>query len=128
MRPFKYKNKPCTYMGIKFQSQRERDFYIHFKDLEEKGMIQDLRLQVNYEIIPGIYEDRVKHYVRKPNVVKKVCVQKPVHYRADFVFRDMITGREVIADVKSEITRKDPVYLLKKKIMAALHGLEITEY
>jgi len=37
-----------------------------------------------------------------------------------------MAGR-VVEDVKSEFTRKDPVYRLKYKLMKACHGIDIRE-
>ncbi len=63
----------------------------------------------------------LRRQVRIPVVVNgvKVCA-----YVADFVY--LADGREVVEDVKSECTRKLPVYRLKKKLLAAL-GVEIQE-
>lgn len=48
----KYKNKKVVYNGIKFDSQKERNYYIKLKLLEDKGKIKDLKLQVKYELQP----------------------------------------------------------------------------
>ena len=60
--------------------------------------------------------------VRFPIIVNgvKVCT-----YVADYVYDEM-AGR-VVEDVKSEFTRKDPVYRLKYKLMKACHGIDIRE-
>lgn len=126
-RRFKYGNKPCEYAGIKFASHKERDYYIYFKSLEDSGEIKDLRLQVDFELVPGIYEERVKHYVRKPDVTYQHCIQDPIYYRADFVYVSTTTGKEVVVDAKSEATKKNRVYQMKKKMMKALLGLDIVE-
>lgn len=46
-------------------------------------------------------------------------------YYADFTYIE--NGKLIVADVKSKFTRKLPVYVLKKKLMRAFHGIEITE-
>ena len=46
-------------------------------------------------------------------------------YIADFCF--MENGKYVVVDVKSRFTAKLPLYILKKKMMRAFHGIEITE-
>lgn len=46
-------------------------------------------------------------------------------YEADF--RYMENGQMVVEDVKSEGTRKLSTYVLKKKLMAAVHGITIVE-
>ena len=64
----------------------------------------------------------LERQVRFPIVVNgvKVCT-----YIADHVYDEM-AGR-VVEDVKSEFTRKDPVYRLKNKLMKACHGIDIRE-
>jgi len=47
-------------------------------------------------------------------------------YEADFILVHWTGEREVI-DVKSNITRQLPVYILKKKLMKALHNIDIVE-
>lgn len=122
----KFGNHKVTIDGIRFDSRKEAKFYLFLKEAEKKGEISDLRLQVPYELIPAIYEDQVIHLKTKDKTVTK-CVQKAVHYVADFVYRETETGNEAVVDVKSGITRKHPVYLLKKKMMRAFKGIDIIE-
>lgn len=72
------------------------------KLLRFTGDISDLRLQVPYEII--------------------VNGQKICKYIADFVYTK--NGNVVVEDVKGFPTA---VYKLKKKLMKAVHGIEIQE-
>lgn len=73
--------------------------------MESAGAIQALRRQVRIPILAnGI----------------RVCV-----YVADFVY--VQAGRRVVEDVKSAYTRRLPVYRLKKKLLAALHAIEVQE-
>lgn len=98
----KYRNKKTVVDGIKFDSQREATRYSVLKIMQAAGVISDLRLQVPYTItINGL----------------KIC-----KYVADFVYID--NGREVVEDVKG---MKTPTYNLKKKLMKAVHGIEIQE-
>lgn len=46
-------------------------------------------------------------------------------YWADFTYLE--NGVRVVEDVKSKITRMQPVYRLKKKLVAAAFGVEIRE-
>jgi hypothetical protein len=108
----KYGNKIVTIGGRKFASKKEGYYSLWYKQQEKEGRISDLRMQVPFEIVPA---------VKRPDGSK----QGAVHYIADFVFiRD---GKEVVVDVKSEATRKDKVYVLKKKMMLAFLGIEIEE-
>ena len=99
----KYLNKKCEYQNIKFDSLKERNFFIYLKQLEEKGTIKDLKLQVKFPVV-----------VNK----KLVC-----SYIADFTYYDEF-GYHVV-DVKSPITSKNPVFRLKKKFVEALYNFEI---
>lgn len=123
----KYGNKQIEINGLKFDSKKEGYHYLYLLDRLNKGEIIGLRRQVKFELVPPVYEKRIKHFVRKPDEVEMVCVQQAIHYIADFVYVDMKTGKEVVVDVKSEATRKDKVYVLKKKMMRAFEGIIIQE-
>ena len=99
----KYLNKKCEYQNIKFDSLKERNFYIYLKQLEEKGTIRDLKLQVKFPVVIGS---------------KRIC-----SYVSDFTYYDEF-GYHVV-DVKSPITAKNPVFRLKKKLVEALYNFDI---
>lgn len=102
---FKYRNKPVVIDGVRFDSRKELKRWNELRLLEAAGVIADLRRQVDYQInVNGV----------------KVC-----SYVADFAYVE--AGRDVIEDVKSPITRRNPVYRLKRKLLAAACGLEIRE-
>ena len=119
----KYRNRKAEVDGITFDSRKEARFYLFLKDAERRGEITGLRLQVPYEIIPAIHEEEVVHLKTKDKVVTR-CVQKAVHYVADFVYTEKATGKEFVVDVKGVRTEG---YKLKKKMMRAFNGIEITE-
>ena len=121
----KYKNRTCWYEGLKFDSEYERDYWIHLLREEEAGRIENLRRQVPYELIPAVWGEKVVHLKTKDKVVP-VCLQKATHYYADFVYTDA-DGNEVVVDTKSEYTRKLADYNLKKKMMLAFKGIAIKE-
>jgi hypothetical protein len=73
--------------------------------LERAGEISGLKIQRPYDI--------------------RVNGQKITRYIADFSYWE--EGKEIVEDVKSEATRKLPVYRLKRKLMAAIHGIEVRE-
>lgn len=121
----KYGNRKVSVDGRVFDSRKEARYYLFLKDAERKGEISDLRMQVPYEIVPAIYEDEVVHLKTKDKIVKR-CVQKAVHYVADFVYHDNATGREEVVDVKggkATITRE---FILKKKMMKHRYDIDIT--
>lgn len=117
----KYGAKKVIFDGITFDSKKEGLYYLKLKDMERCGEISGLRLQVPFELLPAIYRDEIIHLKTKDKVRKK-CVQRAVHYIADFVYTK--DGKEYIIDTKGV---RLPDYLLKKKMMLALLGLEIIE-
>jgi len=126
MRYNKYLNKKTEVDGIVFDSKKEADYYLFLKQLEKNGEISNLRLQVPFEVIPAVYGEKTVHLKTKDKTVK-YCIQKAAHYVADFVYIETTTGKKVVIDVKSAITRKNPEYRLKKKMMLAFNGIEIEE-
>lgn len=104
----KYKNKKVVYDEIKFDSQKERNYYIKLKLLEDKGKIKNLKLQVKFELQP-------KFKSGNKNI-------QAISYIADFTYLDEENKLHII-DTKG--VRTD-VYKIKKKMMQ-YKGLEIEE-
>lgn len=109
----KYHSVATTSYGIKFASKKEARRYEELLYLFRAGEISDLRLQHNITLIEG-YTDVNGNRV------------KPMVYVADFTYYDSI-GRWVVEDTKSDITRKNRVYLNKKKLLKDRRGIDITE-
>ena len=108
----KYFNVICKYNGITFHSKKEKNYYLKLKMLEKAGKIRDLRLQVPFVLIETFkIDDRT---------------YRKTKYLADFTYLDDKDKLHVI-DVKSEATRKDKTYQLKKKLLAWKYGIEIEE-
>lgn len=53
----KYHNKKTVADGIKFDSKLEAERYAQLKILERAGVIRDLELQPEYELIPSFKKD-----------------------------------------------------------------------
>lgn len=119
----KYGARKVEIDGMTFDSRKEARYYLFLREAERKGEISDLRMQVPYELIPAIHENVTVHLKTKDKVVER-CVQKAVHYIADFVYYDNNTGKEEVVDVKGIRTEG---YKLKKKMMLAFKGIAITE-
>lgn len=100
----KFNAKRTEVDGHKFASKAEARRYSELKLLEKAGQIKDLALQPRYSLV--VYGEKVCDYV------------------ADFEYR--VPGRTfaVVEDVKGMRT---PIYRLKKKLMRAIHGIEIQE-
>lgn len=108
----KYHNKKVIIDGIEFDSKKEGNYYLKLKMLEKAGKITDLRLQVPFVVLETFkVNDRT---------------YRKTKYLADFTYLDDKDKLHVI-DVKSEATRKDKTYQLKKKLLAWKYGIEIEE-
>ena len=110
----KYGNRKVQIDGYSFDSVQEGNRYLELKYMLLAGEIEDLEMQKPYELQPAF----------RNAVTGKL--ERPIYYRADFVYKDVKTGETVIEDVKSEATRKDRTYQLKRKMMA-YKGLYIEE-
>ena len=98
----KYGNKKCERDGLTFHSHKEANRYQELALLEKANQIRDLKRQKAYDIvINGML----------------VC-----RYIADFVYFQ--SGKEVVEDSKGYRTA---VFQLKKKLMKAVHNIEILE-
>lgn len=112
-RSSKYKNKKTEIFGIKFDSKKEAERYIHLKAKEKNGEITGLKRQVRYELIPS---QRING-----KVVERKC-----DYVADFVYFDELKKETVVEDVKSKATRTS-TYIIKRKLMLQRYGIRIKE-
>ena len=122
----KYRNIKTEIAGHKYDSRKEAKYAILYRQWEKEGKIINLRTQVRYEIIPAVWKEEVIHLKTKDKIVRK-SVQQAAYYVADFVYTDPETGMDVVVDVKSEITRSNAVYRLKKKMMLAFNNIQIQE-
>lgn len=105
-RKLKYHNRKAEVDGLIFDSKKEARRYGELKLLQQRGEIRELRRQVSYDL-----------------EVNRVLVCR---YVADFVYQEKVGGdwREVTEDAKGVRTE---AYKLKKKLMLAVHGVEIRE-
>ena len=128
-------NKHITVNGIEFASRAEARRYGQLLFLEKKGEISELEMQKVYELIPAYYENvpTGEIYTRgakkgEPKV-KRVCVELPVNYIADFVYKDK-DGNTVVEDVKGY---RDPSsapyakFVIKRKLMLWRYGIKVKE-
>lgn len=111
----KYKNKPGYVGDLRFDSQKEMQRYNELSLLLKAGLIRDLRMQVEYVLLPPV----LLHGREKE--------KKAAKYVADFVYFDLRRNQTVIEDVKSKQTASLPLFLLKKHAMKALLGLDVEE-
>lgn len=112
-RSSKYKNKKTEIFGIKFDSKKEAERYIHLKAKEKNGEITGLKRQVRYELIPS-------------QKINGKVVERKCDYVADFVYFDELKKETVVEDVKSKATRTS-TYIIKRKLMLQRYGIRIKE-
>lgn len=116
----KYGANKATVDGIIFDSRREARRYSQLKLLERAGEISDLQLQVKFELIPTQFEEvEVNGKIRRGK-----CIERSICYYADFVYTDNSTGETVVEDAKGMRT---PEYVMKRKLMLYIHGIQIKE-
>lgn len=101
----KYGAIKTTVDGIKFDSKAESYHYLTLKCLQNAGKIKDLTLQPRFDF--------------------KLNNKLMFYYKADFSYFDFERNKTVIEDVKSDFTEKMKMFRLKKKIIEAVHGIEI---
>ena len=103
--PSKFRAKPTTIDGIRFDSKLEASYYRILKIRESQGEIEGLVLQPVFEL-HGITGHKICDYV------------------ADFLYWDNMTNRREIVDCKGVLT---PLYRMKRRMMKDEHGIEIKE-
>ena len=120
----KYNAHKTEIDGIEFPSKHEANRYCELKLLERAGEISNLRLQVDFELIPNQYAIE-KRYGKNGKELKdkEVLLERKVVYRADFVYTDK-DGSQVVEDTKGFKTKE---YLIKRKLMLYVHGIQIKE-
>lgn len=95
-----------TENGVKsFHSKLEADRFHELRIMEKAGEIRDLDTQTVFRL-----------------AVNGVHITK---YLADFTYYTK-NGRYVVEDTKSPASRT-PAYMMKKRLMKAVHGIEIQE-
>ena len=103
----KYHAKKVVFNGIRFDSKHERDRYVELILMEKAKAIQDLKIQQRFPLIA------------------KSKYGREIVYVADFTYYE--NGDLVVEDAKSSITRKNPVYRLKRRMFMEKYHKEIRE-
>lgn len=111
----KFRNIKTEYDGQKFDSRKEANRYAELRLMERAGAIYELRRQVVFEIIPTQKDETTGE-----------LVERPAKYIADFVYRDALTHKLIVEDVKSKAT-KTPEFVLKRKLMYYRFGIRVVE-
>lgn len=122
--------------GRLFQSRKEANREPALIAMQNTGHICELRYQVPYvlevysnhaveELLEWVDLGLAKEFARASKLTDAVrrSKHKICTYKADFVYKDQ-HGNEVVEDVKGY---RERIYLIKKKLMLACHGIEIVE-
>ena len=88
----KYHAKKVLSMdGIEFDSKLEAKRWDYLRELQEKGIIWDLKRQVEYVLIPKQEKPVIKQMKRKVKIETRLG-EFPVSYVADFVYKILYQG------------------------------------
>ena len=97
----KYGNKKTVLGNVVYDSQKEANRAFELGLLLKAGVIKNLERQKRFEIIP------------------KTETERAAFYCADFVYEE--NGKLICEDVKSDATRRDKTYILKRKLFKYLY-------
>ena len=108
-KPLKYRNRKVIASEGKFDSQKEYARWQELKLQEKTGYIKGLQRQVVYDLADSV----ILYGRHKPKL----------RFIADFVY--IKNGMLVVEDVKSAITKIDPIFRIKLHLMKATHNIEV---
>lgn len=109
----KWGNKKTLCAGILFDSGHEADRYLELTARQELGEIRDLELQPQFGI-----------FACEMSSGRGIQVAS---FKADFRYFDIAESRTRIEDAKSDATKGETAYRLRKKIVEACHGIVVEE-
>ena len=114
----KYRNKKTNGYDSTIEYKRS----LVLKQMQQDGIITDLREQVRYELIPAMYETETVQLKTKTKTVEK-CVQQPIDYVADFTYYR--NGELVVEDVKGSKFIVTADFKIKAKMMYYFHKIKV---
>ena len=101
----KFGAKKTIVDGITFDSKWESERYGQLRAMERGGIVTDLELQVKYDIVINDI---------------KIC-----KYIADFVYKEESSDGKIREIVEVAKGFETPEFKLKKKLMKAVHSIDI---
>lgn len=104
-KPRKYRNEPKTADGFRFDSRKEARRYRELRLLQQAGEISRLEVHPCFEL--------------------KVYGTPVGKYTGDFAYAER--GEYIVEDCKSPATRREAAYRLRRRLMKAIHGIEVRE-
>lgn len=106
-KPRKYRNKPTAIDGHKFDSRKEAKRYSELKLMKLAGDIWDLQVHPRFKLeVNGVWVGQ---------------------YTADFAYRERQQFKQVVEDCKSDVTKRIRDWPIRKRLMLAIHGIEVRE-
>lgn len=101
MKQMKFKSKKIKIGDMIFDSKKEYQRWLELLELEKNGDIKHLKRQVKFVLLP------------------KQDGERAVTYIADHVYKygEIL----VVEDVKSKITKKQPDYIIKRKMFKFIY-------
>lgn len=113
----KYHSKKVEAPEGTFDSKKEYRRFIELSNMQKEGFISELKRQVSFELIPI-------QNLKEPRTSKKrqQKVEMPVRYIADFVYK--MDGKFIVEDTKG---MKTPEYIIKRKLMLFILGIQVKE-
>jgi hypothetical protein len=104
--------KPSKYRSVKCNGKHSKKEYkrgVHLKEQQRLGFVKNLREQV-----PFVLQEKF--------IDSAGNLERGIKYLADYVYFDndkesRTFGKDIIEDVKSPITKKNPDYIIKRKML-----------
>ena len=117
------KKTPCSHGHI-HDSVKEAERCDELHLLLKIGEITDLEMQKDYELIPAQYrlEERYSKTGKRLKD-KRILLERACVYKADFVYKNK-DGTLIVEDSKGVRTKE---YIIKRKLMLFVHGIQLTE-
>ena len=106
----KYGNEKTIINNIKFDSKKEGNRYVELLWMQKAKLIKNLELQKKFEL--------QENFMWNGKTIRKIV------YICDFFYLDCEKGKYMVEDVKSPITKKNPAYVIKRKIFLKKYGQE----
>lgn len=106
-KPRKYRNKPKLVDGYKFDSRKEAKRYGELVLMQRAGEIWGLEVHPKFNLIVN------GHMVGR--------------YTGDFAYYPRQQFKKTVEDCKSEATKRIRDWPMRKRLMLAIHGIEVRE-
>lgn len=107
----KYRNTKVNYVenGVEKTKDSIKEYcrIRYLKQLEKEGKISDLQEQVVFLLQDKILDEKGK------------VVERAIKFIADATYKE--DGKSIVEDVKSWITKRNPTYILKRKMFKKLY-------